>query len=100
MFNYLSVSFKCFKSEFPLCTEIVIFTHLYLLCFVLNAFYNSNYNNDKTCISYLFYSPARPSCLILFCLVSDVGPVDVEAEHAVEAVKPPVEREWQPNDVM
>ena len=63
-------------------------------------FYNFEYYLTKTCISYLFYLSARPSCLILFCLVSDVRPVDVEAERAVEAVELPVEREWQPNDVM
>ena len=97
--DYLSVSLKCFKCEFPLCTEIVIFTHLYL-CFVLNALYDFKYDTNKTCISFMFYSPAKPSFLIFFCLVSDVGPADVKAKHAVEAVELPVECEWQPNDVM
>lgn len=98
-FNYLSVSLKCFKGEFPLCTEIVVFTHLYLF-FVLNTLQNFKYDIGKTCISYPFYSPARPSCLILFYLVSDVGPAAVEVKPANEAVEPSLEREWQPNDVM
>ena len=63
-------------------------------------FYDFKHDIYKTCIPYLLYPLARPSCRILFCLVSDVGPTDFEAEHAVEAVEPPVEREWQPNDVM
>ena len=49
----------------------------------------------KPCISYLFYSPAR-----LYYLVPDIEPADVETEHANEAVEPPLEREWQPNNVM
>ena len=69
-------------------------------CFVLNVLYDFKYDINKTCIPHLFYSPARPLCLILFCLVSDVGPAADEAEHAFEAVEPPVECEWQPNDVM
>ena len=43
----------------------------------------------KTCISYLFYSPAKPLCLILFCLVSNVEPAAIEAECADEVVEPP-----------
>ena len=54
----------------------------------------------NTCISYIFYSPARPSCLILFCLVSDIEPAAFEAERTKEAVEPPMDREWQPNDVI
>ena len=98
-FNYLSVSLKCFKCEFPLCIEFVIFAHL-LFMLVLNAFYDFKYDTDKTCMSYLLYSPVRPMCLILFYLVSDVGPADIEAECAVGAVEPPVDHEWQPNNVM
>ena len=58
------------------------------------------YDIDKTCISYLFYSPARLSCLILFCLVPDIEPATLEVESAEEAVEPPMEREWQPKDVI
>ena len=67
-----------------------------MFMFLLNASYDFNYDTDKSCIYCMFYSPARPSYLVLFCLVSDVELADVEAERADEAV----EREWQPNDVM
>lgn len=63
-------------------------------------FYNFKHGIYKPCISYLFYSSARSSCPILFCLESDIGPATVEAERAEEAVGPPVELEWKPNDVM
>ena len=81
---------------FSFVQKLLGLTHLYT-CFVLNAHYDFKYNTDKTCICYLCYSSTRSSCLILFCSVSDVGPGDVEAKRAVEAVEPPVEREWQPN---
>ena len=61
--------------------------------FCFNSLSDFKYGIDKTCIPHLFYSPARLSCLILFCLVSDVGPAAIEAEHAFEAVELPVERE-------
>lgn len=69
-------------------------------CFVLNILCDFKYDIDKTYILHLFYSPARPLCRILSCLVLAVGTAAGEAEHAVEAVEPPVEGEWQPNDVM
>ena len=47
----------------------------------------------NTCVSYLFYSHAKPSCLIIFYLVPDIEPIALEAEQAEEAVEPPVERE-------
>ena len=34
------------------------------------------------------------------CLVLDIESVALEAERAEEAVEPPVERDWQPNDVI
>ena len=96
---YLSVSLKYFKCEISFCTEMIQLVYsLFMLYFKYT--YDFKCDIDKTCISYLFYSPARPSCLILLCLVSDVGPVAIEAECAFEAVEPPVESEWQPNDVM
>lgn len=49
---------------------------------------------------YLFYSPVRPSCLILICFVPDIDPVAHEEERAEEAVKPPVEPKWQLDDVI
>lgn len=57
-------------------------------------FYDFNYDIGKTCISCLFYSPARPSCLMRFCLVLDAEPAGVEAERAFEVVEPPAECEW------
>ena len=49
----------------------------------------------KTYVLYLLYSPARPLCLILVCLVSDIDHVALEAEQEEEAVEPPVGQEWQ-----
>ena len=63
-------------------------------------FYDFGYYLTKTYISYLVYLLARPSCLILFYLVSDAEPAGVEAELAFKAVEPPMEREWQLDDVM
>ena len=63
-------------------------------------FHDFEYYLINTCISYLFYSPAKPSCLILSCLMPNIKPVAFEAEHVEEAVEPPMEREWQPNDVI
>ena len=57
-------------------------------------FHDFKYDLINTCVSYLLYSPARPSCLILFCLVPDIEPAVAEAEHAVETVERPLEREW------
>ena len=34
------------------------------------------------------------------CLVPDIVPIALEVERAEEAVELPVEREWQPNDVI
>ena len=98
-FDKLSVNLKCFNMNFLFIHEL-LFCLIFRFMFLLNALYDFKYDTDKAYISYIFYSPTRPSCLILFYLVSDVGPTDVEAERAVVAIAPPLEREWQPNDVM
>ena len=56
---------------------------------------------NMTLVKHVYlYSTARLSYLILFCLVSDNEPADVEAECAGEVVELSVERERQPNDIM
>ena len=63
-------------------------------------FHDFKYDLINTCVSYMLYSSARPSCLTLLCLVLNIEPVALEAERAEEVVEPPIEREWQPNDVI
>ena len=63
-------------------------------------FYDFKYDLINTYMSYLFYSLARPLCLILSCLMPDIESAAFEEERAEEAVDPSMEWEWQPNEII